>query len=136
MDHRFQTEQRGTTAFDPMLEGYTALGFLAAQVQDLSLGLLVTGVTFRLPGLLAKTVTTLDVLVGGHTMPGIGAAWYEREHYGPSHPYPNALSAWKKPCRSAGRCGVTTPARAQGTTTGSLKRSARRPLSSRRDRPS
>ncbi|MCK7621617.1 LLM class F420-dependent oxidoreductase [Streptomyces sp. RS10V-4] len=88
MDHWFQMEQPGTTAFDPMLEGYTTLGFLAAQTQHLSLGLLVTGVTYRHPGLLAKTVTTLDVLSGGRAMLGIGAAWYEREHHGLGVPFP------------------------------------------------
>ena len=54
----------------------------------MTLGLLVTGVTYRHPGLLAKTVTTLDVLSGGRAMLGIGAAWYEREHLGLGVPYP------------------------------------------------
>ncbi len=88
MDHWFQMEQPGTTAYDPMLEGYTTLGFLAAQTRHLSLGLLVTGVTYRHPGLLAKTVSTLDVLSGGRAMLGIGAAWYEREHHGLGVPFP------------------------------------------------
>ena len=68
------------TAQDPMLEGYTSLGFLAGQTRAMTLGLLVTGVTYRHPGLLAKIVTTLDVLSGGRAQLGIGAAWYEREH--------------------------------------------------------
>ena len=72
-----------------MLEGYTALGFLAGQTERITLGLLVTGVTYRHPGLLAKTVTTLDVLSGGRAMLGIGAAWYEREHLGLGVPYPS-----------------------------------------------
>ncbi len=80
MDHWFQMEQGGATAHDPMLEGYTTLGFVAAQTSRIELGLLVTGVTYRQPGLLAKTVTTLDVLSGGRAMLGVGAAWYEREH--------------------------------------------------------
>lgn len=88
MDHWLQMEQPGTTAYDPMLEGYTTLGFLAAQTRYLSLGLLVTGVTYRHPGLLAKTVSTLDVLSGGRAMLGIGAAWYEREHHGLGVPFP------------------------------------------------
>lgn len=88
MDHWFQMEQSGTTALDPMLEGYTTLGYLAGQTQHLSLGLLVTGVTYRHPGLLAKTVTTLDVLSGGRALLGIGAAWYEREHHGLGVPFP------------------------------------------------
>ena len=79
MDHWFQMEQFAT-AQDPMLEGYTSLGFLAGQTERMTLSLLVTGVTYRHPGLLAKTVTTLDVLSGGRAFLGIGAAWYEREH--------------------------------------------------------
>ncbi len=71
-----------------MLEGYTSLGFVAAQTQRVQLGLLVTGVTYRYPGLLAKTVTTLDVLSGGRGLLGIGAAWYEREHLGLGVPLP------------------------------------------------
>jgi F420-dependent oxidoreductase-like protein len=81
MDHWFQMEQFAT-AQDPMLEGYTSLGYLAGLTQRLTLGLLVTGVTYRRPGLLAKIVTTLDVLSGGRAQLGIGAAWYEREHKG------------------------------------------------------
>ncbi len=71
-----------------MLEGYTTLGFVAAQTRRVTLGLLVTGVTYRHPGLLAKTVTTLDVLSGGRARLGIGAAWYEREHLGLGVPFP------------------------------------------------
>lgn len=58
-----------------MLEAYTTLGFLAAQTSTVELQALVTGVTYRDPGLLAKIVTTLDVLCGGRAMLGIGAAW-------------------------------------------------------------
>ena len=87
MDHWFQMEQFAT-AQDPMLEGYTSLGFLAGQTQTMTLGLLVTGVTYRHPGLLAKIVTTLDVLSGGRAQLGIGAAWYEREHRGLGVPFP------------------------------------------------
>jgi F420-dependent oxidoreductase-like protein len=76
------------TSQDPMLEGYTSLGFLAGLTQRITLGLLVTGVTYRHPGLLAKTVTTLDVLSGGRAQLGIGAAWYEREHRGLGVPFP------------------------------------------------
>jgi F420-dependent oxidoreductase-like protein len=81
MDHWFQMEQLGGPAA-PMLEGYTSLGYLAGQTERINLSLLVTGVTYRHPGLLAKIVTTLDVLSGGRAMLGIGAAWYEREHQG------------------------------------------------------
>jgi F420-dependent oxidoreductase-like protein len=81
MDHWFQMEAFATSQ-DPMLEGYTALGFLAGQTSSITLALLVTGVTYRHPGLLAKIVTTLDVVSGGRAQLGIGAAWYEREHLG------------------------------------------------------
>ena len=87
MDHWFQMEMMAP-ATDPMLEGYTTLGFLAGQTRRMRLGLLVTGVTYRHPGLLAKTVTTLDVLSGGRAQLGIGAAWYEREHRGLGVPFP------------------------------------------------
>jgi F420-dependent oxidoreductase-like protein len=79
MDHYFQME-RFSRAEDPMLEGYTTLGYVAACTERMKLGLLVTGVSYRYPGLLAKIVTTLDVLSGGRAMLGLGAAWYEREH--------------------------------------------------------
>jgi len=65
-----------------MLEGYTTLGFLAGVTRRMDLGLLVTGVMYRYPGLLAKIVTTLDVLSGGRARLGIGASWYEREKRG------------------------------------------------------
>jgi F420-dependent oxidoreductase-like protein len=87
MDHWFQMEMMAS-AEDPMLEGYTSLGFLAGQTHTMTLGLLVTGVTYRHPGLLAKIVTTLDVLSGGRAQLGIGAAWYEREHRGLGVPFP------------------------------------------------
>lgn len=81
MDHYFQTEQMGPVD-GPTLEGYTGLGYLAACTSSVRLGLLVSGVTYRHPGLLAKIVTTLDVLSGGRAELGIGAAWFEREHRG------------------------------------------------------
>jgi F420-dependent oxidoreductase-like protein len=88
MDPWFQMEQMGGPA-EPMLEGYTGLGFLAGITERMSLGLLVTGVTYRHPGLLAKTVATLDVLSQGRAVLGIGAAWYEREHLGLGVPFPS-----------------------------------------------
>ena len=88
MDHFFQIEPTGLPAESNMLEGYTTLGYLAAHTSTVSLGLLVTGVTYRHPGVLAKTVTTLDVLSGGRAVLGIGAAWFEREHRGLGVPYP------------------------------------------------
>jgi F420-dependent oxidoreductase-like protein len=87
MDHYFQMEARAP-AEEPMLEGYTGLGFLAGVTSRLRLGLLVTGVTYRHPGLLAKIVSTLDVLSEGRAFLGIGAAWYEREHLALGVPYP------------------------------------------------
>jgi F420-dependent oxidoreductase-like protein len=86
-DHFFQMEAVGR-AEDPFLEGYTSLGFLAGRTTNITLALMVTGVTYRHPGLLAKTVTTLDVLSQGRSMFGIGAAWYEREHLALGVPYP------------------------------------------------
>lgn len=87
MDHWFQMEQFAPPQ-EPMLEGYTSLGFVAGKTKRLTLGLMVTGVTYRHPGLLAKIVTTLDVLSEGRAMFGVGAAWYQREHYGLGVPYP------------------------------------------------
>ena len=87
MDHYFQMEQF-RTAHDPMLEGYTALGFIAGVTERVKLGTVVTGVTYRHPGLLSKIVTTLDVLSEGRAFLGIGAAWYEREHLALGVPYP------------------------------------------------
>jgi F420-dependent oxidoreductase-like protein len=87
MDHWFQME-RFATAQDPMLEGYTGLGFVAGRTERITLSTLVTGVTYRHPGLLAKIVTTLDVVSGGRAQLGIGAAWYEREHRGLGVPFP------------------------------------------------
>jgi F420-dependent oxidoreductase-like protein len=81
MDHYFQMEQAASAA-EPMLEGYTTLGFVAGRTERMTLGLLVTGVMYRHPGLLAKIVTTLDVLSGGRARLGIGASWYEREQRG------------------------------------------------------
>jgi F420-dependent oxidoreductase-like protein len=87
MDHYFQMEDFFPVD-EEMLEGYTVLGFLAARTQSAQLRVLVTGVTYRHPGLLAKIVTTLDVLSGGRGELGIGSAWYEREHMGLGVPFP------------------------------------------------
>jgi F420-dependent oxidoreductase-like protein len=95
MDHWFQMEMLGGPP-EPMLEGYTSLGFVAGQTRHLDLGLLVTGVTYRHPGLLAKIVTTLDVLSGGRAMLGIGAAWYEREHRGLGVPFPPVAERFER----------------------------------------
>ncbi|MCW6009848.1 LLM class F420-dependent oxidoreductase [Micromonospora sp. CPCC 205371] len=82
MDHYFQMRHRDGGAHEPMLEGYTTLGYLAGLTSKVQLGLLVTGVMYRHPGLLAKIVATLDVLSGGRAFLGIGASWYEREQLG------------------------------------------------------
>jgi F420-dependent oxidoreductase-like protein len=95
MDHWFQMDAFFDAA-EPMLEGYTTLGYLAAKTSRVRLGLLVTGVTYRYPGLLAKTVTTLDVLSGGRAELGIGAAWYEREHVGLGVPFPPVAERFER----------------------------------------
>ena len=87
MDHFFQIPPVGP-AEQEMLEGYSALSYLAAVTERVKLGTLVTGVTYRHPGVLAKTVTTLDVLSGGRAYLGIGAAWFDREHHGLGVPFP------------------------------------------------
>ena len=81
MDHYFQMEHAGS-AGEPMLEAYTTLGHVAAMTERMALGVLVSGVMYRHPGLLAKIVTTLDVLSQGRARLGIGASWYEREQLG------------------------------------------------------
>jgi F420-dependent oxidoreductase-like protein len=81
MDHVWQIGPHGPVEHD-MLEAYTTLGFLAAHTSRVKLLTLVTGVTYRDPGLLAKMVTTLDVLSQGRAMLGIGAAWNEEESRG------------------------------------------------------
>jgi F420-dependent oxidoreductase-like protein len=95
MDHWFQMEWMAP-ATEPMMEGYTSLGFMAGLTSTTTLGLLVTGVTYRHPGLLAKTVATLDVLSGGRGELGIGAAWYEREHLGLGVPYPSTSERFER----------------------------------------
>jgi F420-dependent oxidoreductase-like protein len=87
MDHFFQMDMVAPGE-DPMLECYTGLAFVAGVTEHLRLRVLVGGVTYRHPGLLAKTMTTLDVLSGGRAELGLGAAWYEREHEGLGVPFP------------------------------------------------
>ncbi|MEU4341801.1 LLM class F420-dependent oxidoreductase [Nocardia sp. NPDC023852] len=79
MDHFYQLPGIGTPD-EPMLEAYTALAGLAASTERIQLSALVTGNTYRNPALLAKTVTTLDVVSGGRAVLGIGAGWFELEH--------------------------------------------------------
>jgi F420-dependent oxidoreductase-like protein len=88
MDHFYQIGGVGQES-DPMLEAYTALGALAAGTSRIRLGTLVTGVTYRNPALLAKMVTTLDVISKGRAVMGIGAAWNESEHLGYGFAFPS-----------------------------------------------
>lgn len=96
MDHFFQMEGFFGRPDLDMLEGYSTLAFLAAKTEKVGLSLLVTGVTYRHPGILAKVVTTLDVLSGGRAQLGIGAAWYDREHKGLGVPYPDLLGRYER----------------------------------------
>ena len=93
MDHFFQIGSRDRSmglgpAEDEMLEGYSTLSYLAGITKKVTLGTLVSGVVYRHPGILVKTVTTLDVLSGGRAYLGIGAAWNEREARGLGVPFP------------------------------------------------
>ena len=87
MDHFFQIRGVGRPE-EPMLEGWTALGYMAAHTKRATLGLMVGGIHYRLPGLWAKAATTLDVLSGGRAYLGIGAAWNEEESAGLGFPMP------------------------------------------------
>jgi F420-dependent oxidoreductase-like protein len=87
MDHFWQIRGNGPPEHE-MLEGYTALAFMAALTSRARLGTMVTGAVYRYPGVLAKTVTTLDVLSGGRAWLGIGAAWNEAEARGLGIPFP------------------------------------------------
>ena len=87
MDHFYQLPALGSPD-QPMLEAYTLLGALAARTKRARLATLVTGNTYRNPALLAKTVTTLDVISGGRALLGIGAGWFEPEHIGYGFDFP------------------------------------------------
>ena len=87
MDHFFQIRSVGRPE-EPMLEGWTTLGFLAALTKRARLGLMVGGVHYRLPGLWVKAATTLDVLSGGRAWLGIGAAWNQEESRALGFPFP------------------------------------------------
>ena len=87
MDHFFQIHMLGPPDHE-MLELYTTLGYVAAKTSAIKLLTVVTGVIYRQPGLLAKAVSTLDVLSGGRAMLGIGAAWNEEEARGLGFPFP------------------------------------------------
>jgi alkanesulfonate monooxygenase SsuD/methylene tetrahydromethanopterin reductase-like flavin-dependent oxidoreductase (luciferase family)/predicted kinase len=91
MDHLIQIPQVGR-AWEPIPEPWVTLGMLAGLDTDLRLGTLVTPVTFRAPGVLAKAAATLDVLCGGRAFCGIGAGWWDREHAGFGLPFPAAAT--------------------------------------------
>ncbi len=95
MDHFWQIGPIGPPEHE-MLEAYTALGFLAAHTTTITLNTLVTGVTYREPGLLAKAMTTLDVLSGGRAMLGIGAAWNADESAGLGFPFPPTAERFER----------------------------------------
>ena len=121
-----------------MLEAYTTLGFLAGAHRAGRLHTLVTGVVYREPGLLAKVVTTLDVLSGGRAGLGIGAAWNEEEARGPGSSvpadWPSASSASRRRCRSACRCGARMRRPTTGGTT-SWRRTLNSPQAAQRPHP-
>jgi F420-dependent oxidoreductase-like protein len=94
-DHFYQMDNLWP-AESPMLEVYTSLGYLAGQTERIKLVVLVNGVMYRYPGLLAKTATTLDVLSRGRAVFGLGAAWYEREHIGLGVPYPPTAERFER----------------------------------------
>jgi F420-dependent oxidoreductase-like protein len=87
MDHFFQIPGVGEVD-EPMLEAYSALSYMAAVTERARLGTMVTGVVYRYPGILVKTISTLDVISGGRAYFGIGAAWNERESHGLGVPFP------------------------------------------------
>ncbi|QFG25701.1 LLM class F420-dependent oxidoreductase [Actinomadura sp. WMMB 499] len=95
MDHFFQISMVGP-AEEPMLEGYSALSYAAALTENITLGTLVTGVTYRHPGILVKTVTTLDVLSGGRAWLGIGAAWNDEESRGLGVAFPPTAERFER----------------------------------------
>jgi F420-dependent oxidoreductase-like protein len=87
MDHFYQLPNIGPRT-EPMLEAYTILSGIAARTKKVRVGSLVTGVTYRNPALLAKTVTTLDIVSSGRAILGLGAAWNEDEHRGYGYDFP------------------------------------------------
>ena len=112
MDHFFQIRGVGPVE-EPMLEGMTALGFLAAHTTNARLGLMVGGVHYRNPGLWVKATTTLDVLSGGRAWLGIGAAWNKDESEALGFPFPRSASGSRCSRRRSGSptaCGRASEA--------------------------
>jgi F420-dependent oxidoreductase-like protein len=90
MDHYYQIQDLfGENYTDPMMEAYTTLGYLAALTETATLGVMVTGVFYRLPSVLLKMVNTLDIVSGGRAYFGIGAGWYYQEAEGFGVRYPD-----------------------------------------------
>jgi F420-dependent oxidoreductase-like protein len=87
MDHLFQIRSVGRPE-EPMLEGWTALGYLAAHTQRARIGLMVGGIHYRDPGIWVKAATTLDVLSGGRAWLGLGAGWNAEESHGLGFDFP------------------------------------------------
>jgi F420-dependent oxidoreductase-like protein len=95
MDHYHQIGHIGPPS-DPMLEAYTLLAGVAARTSAISLGAMVTGVTYRNPAFLAKVVTTLDIVSSGRAILGIGAAWNEEESKAYGYPWPSATERFER----------------------------------------
>ena len=91
MDHFFQVGGAYGTYDSPMLEAYSALSYMAGVTEKVKLGAMITSSTYRHPGYLIKTVTTLDVLSGGRAILGIGAGWFDREARALGIPVPASL---------------------------------------------
>ena len=97
MDHYYQIKGLFGEAYtDPMLESYTTLGYFAGLTEKAYLGVLVTGIIYRHPSVLLKTVNTLDIVSGGRAYLGIGAAWYEDEARGLGIPYPDTAERFER----------------------------------------
>ncbi len=96
MDHFFQIGSWLGPAESEMLEGYSTLSYIAGLTKRVKLGTLVSGVIYRYPGILIKTVTTLDVLSGGRAYLGIGAAWNQREAAGLGIPFPPVAERFER----------------------------------------
>ena len=101
MDHFYQLPVLGTPD-QPMLEAYTALGGLATATENVQLGTLVTGNTYRNPTLLAKAITTLDVMSQGRAILGIGTGWFELEHDQLGYEFGTFTDRFNKLVRGAG----------------------------------
>ncbi|RJQ79086.1 LLM class F420-dependent oxidoreductase [Pseudonocardiaceae bacterium YIM PH 21723] len=104
MDHLLQIGVHGPIT-DPMLEAYTTLGFLAAHTETVELHTTVTATVYREPGLLAKIISTLDVLSGGRAWLGIGAAWFEEETQALGLPFPGLKERFERLEETLRICG-------------------------------